>query len=53
MSALVTAYLLVACAIGGYMLRIRLIDRALRRRAAAMSIAEAAEHSSHRLRSAA
>lgn len=54
MTALITAYSLVACAIAAYMLRIRLIDRQLRI-AAARSPGNDAQthHTPHRRRSAA
>lgn len=54
MSALFAAYSIVACAIAVYILRLRHIDRGLRRRAAALATTHAsAMHASRDLRSAA
>jgi hypothetical protein len=54
MISLFAAYSIVACAIAGYILRLRHIDRGLRRRAAALATAHASEtRASIDLRSAA
>jgi len=54
MTSLIAAYSLVACAIAAYILRIRLIDRQLRIRAARLPAVDAQVlHTPHRRRSAA
>ncbi len=54
MSALFAAYTIVACAITGYILRLHVVDRELRRRAAALATTHAsAMRVSSDLRSAA